>query len=371
MAYPAENSIDVAIASMRLDEEKLLRILRLPKPEGYIIKFYIVSDNPSLEFPGNIVKLSLQRDDIVLLKNEKWMGFTYSKNRCVGEGTCNWVLHLDDDVLVENDLLLQYAEAILKKPGATGFIGLVNLPPSINAFTDALTISGPVHHFKKALYSATSPWGVTANILVNRAKTGDILISETFPKAGGGEEVDYFIRISRRNNRPFDCLPQAVVTHDWWDNGKARFYRMFRYGAGSAELVRRLPENIKYVFPSMADLVFLTLIFSPVLFILYFSVLKIFLLLTGIFLIEWLMTWFRNKFILKYNSPKVAWYCVLLKAASDSGFLLHSLKKWQLVAIFRKFNADYTGDTHYFRTNRWMFIKLGLIASLIALLIIY
>ncbi|WP_341836980.1 glycosyltransferase family A protein [Chitinophaga pollutisoli] len=179
-------SIDVVIPSFRLIEHYLVPILRLERPEGVRVRFYLLSDNPGVAVAPSIAEM-VDGKDVFLEVNPRNMGAAYTRNRGIAAGDGDWVLFLDDDITVPSDLLSVYARAAEGDPGALGFIGLVRLPPPGKPFSDAILASGSMDIFTIAQHRKDFAWGATANIMIRRSAIGDVRFSEVYPKSGGGK----------------------------------------------------------------------------------------------------------------------------------------------------------------------------------------
>ena len=59
-----------------------------------------------------------------------------------------------------------------------------------------------------------APWGVTANLLVRRA--GNVRFDERYAKTGGGEDVDFCVRLVAETGLPLGRAAAARVVHEWW-----------------------------------------------------------------------------------------------------------------------------------------------------------
>ena len=102
----------------------------------------------------------------------------------------NWILFLDDDIEPVDNLLEIYLDSISKYGNdSPGFVGVTMFPSAMNNFTKGIIASQILTFFDLAKKVEKMPWGVTANLLVNRNIIGDIRFRNTFPKAGGGEDV--------------------------------------------------------------------------------------------------------------------------------------------------------------------------------------
>ena len=53
-------------------------------------------------------------------------------------------------------------------------------------------------------------WGTTSNLMVRRSAAGDVRFSAAFPKHGGGEDVDFCLRMAANVVRRFRTVPGAA-----------------------------------------------------------------------------------------------------------------------------------------------------------------
>jgi len=258
-------SIDVVIPSFRLDEKYILPILRLRKPDNAHIRFYLVADNPAI-VPAAAIQSLVDNEQVFLAVNPQNMGASLTRNAGINMGKGAWVLLLDDDIAVSEDLLITYANAAMAHPEEIGFIGMVRLPEPDTDFTAALKASGSLDIFSIAEHKPAFAWGATANIMVKRSAIGDVRFSTVYPKSGGGEDVDFFLKIREHNGyKDFKTLPQAVVVHPWWKNGQTDLKRPFRYGKGNSWLPQLNPRYAYYDFPNTPETLLLSLLTALVL----------------------------------------------------------------------------------------------------------
>ncbi|RYU87362.1 glycosyltransferase [Mucilaginibacter terrigena] len=252
-------SIDVIIPSFRLNPATLLPILNLYRPVN-TIKFYLVADNPSIKPDAAILNL-IDNITVFLLINETNKGASETRNRGIEAGQGDWILFLDDDIDVPADLLSVYYNAITARPDETGFIGVVNMPPEPTLFAKAVSANGSMGIFTVAQQKPDFAWGATANIMVNREAVGNVRFADAYPKTGGGEEVEFFLRVREKNNfRNYNSLPAAAVIHPWWGNGKTDFLRFYRYGKGNSYLAQRNPAYRWYDFLNTPETLLITVI---------------------------------------------------------------------------------------------------------------
>lgn len=142
-------SIDVIIPSFRAEEKYLVPILSLSTPQNAEVKFYIIIDNPAIILFSSI-QSKANNETIFIIVNDKNIGAAETRNKGMSAGSGDWILFLDDDVVVKNDLLQVYTNAITEYPDEVGFIGLINFPPAATPFTKAVQASGSMDIFKIA-----------------------------------------------------------------------------------------------------------------------------------------------------------------------------------------------------------------------------
>lgn len=101
------------------------------------------------------------------------------------------------------DILHVYGRAIVENGGqdvvACGFIGKTAFPPPVTSLQRAILLSDLTFMYGISDHVARPAWGVTANIVVRVAsarteRRWDTMFGESFPKTGGGEDVDFCIR---------------------------------------------------------------------------------------------------------------------------------------------------------------------------------
>lgn len=77
-------------------------------------------------------------------------------------------------------------------------------------------------------------WGVTANILVKRLP--GLRFDTTYAKAGGGEDVDFCLRILETGGGRLMAAPAAMVTHNSGQIVSSEFYCRISF-SGRLEMV--------------------------------------------------------------------------------------------------------------------------------------
>jgi GT2 family glycosyltransferase len=334
-------SIDIIIPTYRLREDILLGLLSLDQPAGAQVQYYVVSDNPAAEISDNLRK-AFSAPGVHFLQNEQNMGVSVTRNRGIAYSKGDWILFLDDDVIPSKDILHQYVDAIRKYPDEIGFIGQIHLPPPKRAFTKAVIAVGSMDIFGVAEAKDNFPWGATANIMFKRASVGDIRFSLDYPTTGGGEDVDFCLRVRERNGgRNFKCIPQASVVHPWWGNEAVIWKRPFYYGRGNSFLPARIPDFAYYDFLNTPETILLCLLVLPVLAIcglLSWWACLVFVL--GVLIIELIATSIQLIKRSRTLSPAVLGYGIGLRLAYELGMLKGVLERGSLSEIGRRFNFE-------------------------------
>ncbi len=351
--------IDIVIPSFRLEESFVLPLLSLSIPENTSVHFFLIADNPSADIsPG--IRSAIGQENISFLVNAENLGAGQSRNEGINMGSGDWILLLDDDVIPSNDLLHVYAAAIRSAPDESGFIGLILLPEPTTTISRAIVASGSMDIFSVAAKKKSYAWGATANIMVRRSAIGDIRFLPAYPKSGGGEDVDFFLRVREKNlDRNFICLPAATVTHPWWNTRLNPLRRPFRYGKGNALLARFNPRYAYYDWldtPETIGLILLASLAAAVADPVMLGVLARFL--AGIILIEFfasgIQTWKRSHRI----QPGVIWFVTWLRLAEQSGVMWERASKGKWTEIGRRFHDDgRTDKIAFYRSNTYRIVK--------------
>ncbi len=352
-------SIDVIIPSFRLSEKYIVPLLQLSKPQNTAVKFYIIVDNPSIK-PAISIKSILDNENAFLIINDRNIGAAETRNNGINAGTGDWVLFLDDDIIPNENLLKVYADAIEKNPGEIGFIGLINFPEPASTFTKAIKASGSMDIFSIALRKKTFAWGATANIMVLRSAIGDLRFSPEYPKSGGGEDVDFFLRVRKRNDfKNFMTLPNASVAHPWWRDETVDFKRPFRYGKGNSLLGYLNPEYAYYDFFNTPEILLISLLVTPVLFFIKLSwVMPVLIFIAGVLIIEILASSIQTLRRYRKWNLKVMMYVMMLRLVHEWGVLSGKISGLQLWRIGERFHDDGSINKIYFyRSNTYKIVK--------------
>ena len=285
--------LDVIVPSYRVRLDYLSSICSLKVPKRIHSNFIIIVDNKEalLRAANEIQELNgLHRADpamklsqaervleeflsktgnnnVRVRCNEENLGASASRNRGLDESVAEFVLNLDDDLVPDEDLLMQYGNKlfeIVDDPTVVGLVGLVRFPrkDDLPLHHAAVLMSYLTFMFEIAerdLY-ANPAWGVTANILFRRTK---IRFDLAYAKTGGGEDVDFAIRVTEElNGGKLLAVPEARVVHPFWPGSVFTLFGHFHsWAIGDGSLFKRFPEHCYWSFPNLPEIGLLALPF--------------------------------------------------------------------------------------------------------------
>lgn len=237
-------SVDIVIPTAG-SPSNLDTIAVLQLPEGLVVNFLVVTDDrPDL--------IDVRYPNLRVIKNTG-VGAHAARNTGLEGGSSDYVLFMDDDVIPSPDILLHYRDAIKASPSSIGFIGLVRFPKPTNSFEKGVVASDILTFFDTARTRNEFTWGVTANLMVRRDAVGPIRFSTEFPRHGGGEDIDFCLRIVQKTEGIFRTAPEALVDHAWWQRGGRQYRRFARWAYGDSRLPG-LHKRYKYWnFPNMVE----------------------------------------------------------------------------------------------------------------------
>lgn len=361
------NAIDIVIPSFRLDEHILLGIFTIDRPADFKLNFYLIADNPELTIPASIVHLA-ESGQVNLIINPVNIGFSETRNKGIRLGSSKWVLLLDDDIVPEKDLVTAYTEAIKIHPQAIGFAGVTNFPEPFNRVTTAMEMHGMTGHFKLANKEEELTWVPTANVMLNRDKMDPALFNENLKK--GGEDIEFLVRNVALYKEKYRAVPSAIVTHPWWNEGTLQTGRLFRYGAGAAQIAP-LPSINSYTyhdFTNTAETLLLLIISFPILTLFYSWQVPVALILI-ILAAEFLTNLFKGYYLSKKFSFSLAANLLWMKNCYELGYLAENLSKGRISGFAERIDMGFSKKhPSWFRLNKWKILKICLI--LIGLILI-
>ena len=337
-------SIDVVIPSIRADQDLLSGIVGMPVPQGVEVRYYIVVDKPSnaeddppLELPHNT--------NATILQNHGTLGAHASRNRGFETGNGAYVLFLDDDVRPSSGLLESYTRAIVKHPDSVGFVGIAKFPPPMNSFTRGVVASDILTFWDIARTHNSLAWGVTANLMVKREAVGDVRFRTIFPKGGGGEDIDFCLRVVERTGKWLDAVPTAEIVHPWWHDGKRSYRRFARWAYGDSRLPKLFPSHRYRNFPNMVETLVLGALVWAV------------LLALGLLPLVNLVYWIVMVMLLEFGAegvrthtrtrapPSVTVEATLVRLSNDLGRILSNARRAHLSGLTERFDYFVTGES--------------------------
>lgn len=358
-------TLDVLIPSFRVDAEPLLAALNLIVPDGLKVRWIIVVDDPTRRIPDELA--ARIDDDIVrLLRNDENIGSAGSRNAALDESTADWVLFLDDDVHPRADLLISYCEAVANNPDVVGFFGPTEFEPAASTYQRGVEVSDILTFFWIARHECTLRWAPTSNVLVR----GDLARAERFrtifPKAGGGEDIDYLLRVSKRGHGVFHSVPSASVNHPWWFAGRRDYSRFIRWSHGDSLLHVLHPEHTYRSPPNAVEVLFVLLPVAFALSLIMKTAIPAISLIAGVILGELVVEFVR---LSRLKSAKHAIYCiqtVLIRSSNDVGRLLMQIRMRRPKGLAERWDHFCNGE-HVAYHKRWAVAKCVGYAAAVAL----
>ena len=313
-------SIDVIVPSYRLQSEYLISIVKMEVPEGVKVRYLIIADNPAQVLPLDFVPY-IDQQSVLLFRNKENGGSSKSRNVGIDNSKAEWVLFLDDDVKPAPDLLRTYVRAIESQPEQIGFFGETLFPPAKTIFTKGVIACDILTFFFLAGYYDQLKWAPTANVIIKRSAIGEIRFLEIFPKNGGGEDIDFFLKIYQRTNKELQCLKNAPVYHDWWYSQKRNYTRFTRWSFGDTLMHDTFPEYTYYNFPNIIESLVLGIPIGVVFSFLLSSPLPVFCILLGIVVGELFVEFIRMLIYKGIAQSRFALEASLIRGSNDIGRL--------------------------------------------------
>ena len=259
-------TVDVIIPSYRVNRTFLQEILSLTSTDTSKVDifFIVIVDNPNADITW-LTQLQNERLNVRVRKNVLNQGASVSRNVGMSESGAEYILFLDDDVIPMPDIVDRYVEAARAHPAYDGFVGtsyLRNKDNSANGiFHTAVHFSG-VSFFWLASLSGMKylPWGVTANLFVRRPLSSVIRFDPRYFKTGGGEDIDFCLRLEKQ---PLVPVPLAVVVHPWWDAGRRCYGHFFNWSRSDGILVDAYPKLTYISCPDLVETMVLNTLIVP------------------------------------------------------------------------------------------------------------
>jgi GT2 family glycosyltransferase len=206
-------------------------------------------------------------------------GLSRARNRGLAEARSPYVAFTDDDVQVDPDWLQGIAGGFSRDALVGCVTGLVppaelddaaqqyfdrrfswctRLEPRVYSLADQRGLS-PLYPYSAGLFGTGANFAVDRDLLVGLGGFDEALGAGS--PAGGGEELDVFVRVLRAG-RTLAYEPSAVVWHHHRSDPGALRGQLFRYGAGltaflskyvrdrgtTADILARVPEGARLIW---------------------------------------------------------------------------------------------------------------------------
>jgi glycosyltransferase involved in cell wall biosynthesis len=231
------------------------------------ISILVVIDNPLLaqSMKSDLKKLEDYTSNhlVRVVINTENLGASLSRNVGIASSSGDWVVLLDDDVIPDDDILDAYIGAILRNPKSRVLIGLTELPKPITYMEQALMASQMTFFYDVSRRMRNPPWGVTANMCIRNRTSDQIWFSADYPKTGGGEDVDFCLRIKdlypyHLRNHMVVSVPEARVVHPFWQD----ILKQVRgWACGDVRCLSKLARNTFYTLPNWIEFIFITAVY--------------------------------------------------------------------------------------------------------------
>lgn len=322
----------------------LAKIAWLPVPPETTVNYYIIMDRTG-PVDSATRMLVANGTNLTLLVNERNRGAAFSRNRGFEAGSGEFVLFVDDDVEPDSNLLREYCSALSQDPASPGYAGTAQFKPAFNSFTRGMAVSGIPQVWGMAETHPGVAWGVTSNLMIRRDAAKKVRFLPTFPKGGGGEDIDYGLRITSEAGRLFTSVPRAVVRHEWWNGGTRQYRRLYRWGYGDSWLGQLHPEHRFYAPPNLVEMLVLGGVAMTALVITGsvrpWSVLLWFALMPSIELIVEVLRLAGRRSVDVATSVEAT----LIRLANDLGRMTGNLRRGRLSGLMERFDYFCTRET--------------------------
>jgi glycosyltransferase involved in cell wall biosynthesis len=258
--------LDVVVPTYRCDIQKLRTITSLQASWPAQVSFWLVLDNPSHRNAPTVRDMQTVAQNYQVNVLEQFtatgiprnVGASAARNFGMALSMADNVVLLDDDVEPDGNLLDAYLGAIMRWPDASVYVGSTKMPYPTNWLTHALVAGDMAGTYTVAERMRNPPWGVTANLCV-KARTSRIRFDLSYPKTGGGEDLDYCARAARHG--PIHAVPGANAFHPWWHDGEiSAIPHILGWAKGEMQCATKpwFRQHTFFSMPNGAEILFLT-----------------------------------------------------------------------------------------------------------------
>ncbi|HYE62550.1 MAG TPA: glycosyltransferase [Phycisphaerales bacterium] len=350
-------TLDIIVPTYRLETAPLRAILSLAPPAGVRTRWLIVIDNPCSALPPEVAAMC-DRESVDVIRNERNLGSAGARNTALDRSQGEWVLFLDDDVAPAPNLLVRYEAAVARNPNATGFFGPTRFQPAQTRYQRGVEASDILTFFRLAEQACELAWAPTSNVLVRGAVARLERFRTVFPKGGGGEDIDYLLRVSRRHGGAFIAEPSAVVEHPWWFEGRRDYTRFMRWSYGDSLLHDLHPEFTYRSAPNAIEVLAVGLPVTGAIAAATGTLMPMFALAGGVVVGELLVEFSRLCALKSWRDAVFCMETVLIRSANDLGRVSMQLRLGRLHGITERWDHFCNGE-HVSYHKRWSAIKFA------------
>lgn len=259
---PSLKTVDVVVPTFRLPERVLQSITSLRTTTRTIVRFWIIVDNPKEHL--KVLALMALLDGVhqngnyivTIVNHPENLGAARARNTGLSWSDADWIIMLDDDVDPHPRLLDAYIAAIIRNPDARILTGVINFPKPQMISHHALVASGLLYFFSASQNIPHMPWPITANTCVRACDNKNFLFLDYFPKGGGGEDIDFGLRIKGNDPASIVSVGEAQVSHPWFGHSfKAISAHLINYMKGDSVIESMLEDKTFIVLPGWAELI--------------------------------------------------------------------------------------------------------------------
>ncbi|CAB9518602.1 3-beta hydroxysteroid dehydrogenase/isomerase family [Seminavis robusta] len=255
---------DILTASIKWIQKVVPEILALRASWPVQVSFWVVLDNPEHKDGDRVRALQSVQQNYQVNVLEQFdakgrprnYGASAARNYGLAHSKADFCVLIDDDCIPSEQLLDAYVGAILRSPNASVFVGLTNFPEPHNLLTHAVVASDIPGAYSIAKRTREPPWGVTANLCV-KARQSRVRFDLSFPKTGGGEDLDYCARA--RLHGVIKSAPGAAAHHPWWRNGDiGAVWHILSWAEGEVLCVgkQHMREHVFWTCPNGVETIF-------------------------------------------------------------------------------------------------------------------
>jgi len=316
-------SVIVPIYNRLIYCERLLKSYNVVNKPTIPIEL-ILADNSDNEQISDSLKMITEKYNVKYIHAEK--GVVRARNEGSRNAKYDYLLFVDSDCTLNENLLIEYEQLILEKEPACA-AGKTVFKGKESIWWKGIKDMVYFYPFRWCEWDINITWAPSCNLLIR---------SDVFNAVGGfqtvltpkeaSEDVDLCQRIVNSGYEISKC-PKGIVYHstETWNRLTSILSRFFRFGIGQTEMIIRHKEYIN-ALPSMTNMFWLL-----ILFILVFSCFGNWTIVLAmlLFIVVSHVSFLSVQFI-RYHKSTTLWSLVMHMVVEffyDTGKLLHSINK--------------------------------------------